>query len=81
MSIVCVLILWEIFGRFNEDISLLTKAIRNGDGKALFARFVRPRHPPGHRGSRPRFARTRLRPPAPDLPHAPLPQPYAADED
>ena len=33
----------EMLGRFNEDISLLTKAIRNGDGDALFEQFTRTR--------------------------------------
>src|SRR5674536_20800 len=33
----------EMIGRFNEDISLLTKAIRNGDGDALFEQFTRTR--------------------------------------
>ncbi len=33
----------EMLGRFNEDISLLTKAIRSGDGEALFEHFTRTR--------------------------------------
>ncbi len=33
----------EMLGRFNEDISALTKAIRNGDGDALFEQFTRTR--------------------------------------
>ena len=33
----------EMLGRFNEDVSALTKAIRNGDGEALFEHFTRTR--------------------------------------
>jgi cyclohexadieny/prephenate dehydrogenase len=33
----------EMLGRFNEDISALTKAIRRGDGEALFEQFTRTR--------------------------------------
>jgi cyclohexadieny/prephenate dehydrogenase len=33
----------EMLGRFNEDISALTKAIRKGDGDALFEQFTRTR--------------------------------------
>ncbi|MBV9556161.1 MAG: prephenate/arogenate dehydrogenase family protein [Pseudolabrys sp.] len=33
----------EMLGRFNEDISTLTKAIRKGDGDALFEHFTRTR--------------------------------------
>lgn len=33
----------EMLGRFNEDISVLTRAIRDGDGKALFDLFTRTR--------------------------------------
>ncbi len=33
----------EMLGRFNEDISSLTKAIRKGDGDALFDHFTRTR--------------------------------------
>ena len=55
----------EMLGRFNEDISLLTKAIRNGDGKALFDHFdAHARHPQGHRRYRPGFAGAGFRPPA-----------------
>ena len=31
----------EMLGRFNEDLSLLTRAIRNGDGDTLFDLFTR----------------------------------------
>ena len=33
----------EMLGRFNEDIASLTRAIRRGDGDALFAHFARTR--------------------------------------
>ena len=33
----------EMLGRFNEDLSLLTRAIRNGDGDTLFDLFTRTR--------------------------------------
>jgi cyclohexadieny/prephenate dehydrogenase len=33
----------EMLGRFNEDIAALTKAIRKGDGEALFEHFTRTR--------------------------------------
>ena len=33
----------EMLGRFNEDLAQLTRAIRNGDGDALFDRFTRTR--------------------------------------
>lgn len=33
----------EMLGRFNEDVSALTKAIRHGDGDALFEHFTRTR--------------------------------------
>jgi cyclohexadieny/prephenate dehydrogenase len=71
----------EMLGRFNEDISLLTKAIRNGDGDALFDHFVRTRAirkgiiEIGQDSPAPDFGR-----PHPDL-HGPLPKPYAADGD
>ncbi len=72
----------EMLGRFNEDISLLTKAIRNGDGKTLFEHFARTRAirkgivDIGQDSPSPDFGR-----PHPDLPHEPLPKPYAADQD
>ncbi len=71
----------EMLGRFNEDISLLTKAIRNGDGKALFAHFVRTRAirqgivDIGQDSASPDFGR-----PHPGLPHSALPKPYASDD-
>ena len=33
----------EMLGRFNEDVAALTKAIRRGDGDALFDHFARTR--------------------------------------
>jgi len=71
----------EMLGRFNEDISLLAKAIRNGDGKALFEQFTRTRAirkgivDIGQDSAVPDFGR-----PHPDLPHAPLPKPYAGED-
>jgi len=71
----------EMLGRFNEDISLLTKAIRKDDGDALFEHFTRTRAirkgivQIGQDSPAPDFGR-----PHPDLPHEPLPKPYAADD-
>jgi cyclohexadieny/prephenate dehydrogenase len=71
----------EMLGRFNEDISLLTKAIRNGDGKTLFEHFSRTRAirkgivDIGQDSPAPDFGRAH-----PGLPHASLPKPYASDD-
>jgi cyclohexadieny/prephenate dehydrogenase len=71
----------EMLGRFNEDISALTRAIRNGDGDTLFEHFARTRAirkgivQIGQDSPAPDFGR-----PHPDLPHTPLPKPYAAEE-
>jgi len=71
----------EVLGRFNEDISALTRAIRNGDGATLFEHFTRTRAirkgivQIGQDSPAPDFGR-----PHPALPHTPLPKPYAADE-
>jgi cyclohexadieny/prephenate dehydrogenase len=71
----------EMLGRFNEDVSLLTKAIRRGDGDALFEQFTRTRAirkgivDIGQDSAMPDFGR-----PHPDLPHTPLPKPYAAED-
>jgi cyclohexadieny/prephenate dehydrogenase len=71
----------EMLGRFNEDISALTRAIRNGDGNTLFEHFTRTRAirkgivQIGQDSPAPDFGR-----PHPDLPHAPLPKPYAAED-
>jgi cyclohexadieny/prephenate dehydrogenase len=66
----------EMLGRFNEDVSALTKAIRKGDGDALFEHFERTRAirkgivDIGQDSPTPDFGRTH-----PDLPHEPLPKP------
>ena len=70
----------EMLGRFNEDVSALTKAIRKGDGDALFDHFTRTR------AIRKGIVDIGQDSPAPDFgrPHsglAPLPKPYAADGD
>jgi cyclohexadieny/prephenate dehydrogenase len=71
----------EMLGRFNEDVSALTKAIRKGDGDALFERFTRTRAirkgivDIGQDSPTPDFGR-----PHPDLPHEPLPKPYASEK-
>ena len=71
----------EMLGRFNEDISALTRAIRNGDGDTLFDHFTRTRSirkgivQIGQDSPAPDFGR-----PHPGLPHAPLPKPYAAED-
>src|SRR5712672_2520747 len=70
----------EMLGRFNEDIAILTRAIRRGDGDALFNQFSRTRAirraivEIGQDSAAPDFGR-----PHPELPHAPLPRPYAAE--
>src|SRR5215813_9716922 len=63
----------EMLGRFNEDVSALTKAIRKGDGDALFEHFERTRVirkgivEIGQDSPSPDFGR-----PHPDLPHEPM---------
>jgi cyclohexadieny/prephenate dehydrogenase len=70
----------EMLGRFNEDLSQLTRAIRRGDGETLFKQFTRTRAirrgivEIGQDSPAPDFGRAH-----PDLPHEPLPRPYAAD--
>jgi cyclohexadieny/prephenate dehydrogenase len=72
----------EMLGRFNEDVSLLTKAIRKGDGEALYEHFARTRAirkgivDIGQDSPAPDFGR-----PHPDLPHAALPKPYGSADD
>ncbi len=72
----------EMLGRFNEDVAALTKAIRRGDGDALYEQFVRTRAirkgivEIGQDSPAPDFGR-----PHPGLPPEPLPKPYAADGD
>ena len=69
----------EMLGRLNEDLSALTRAIRWGDGDALFNLFTRTRAirrgivEIGQDSETPDFGR-----PHPALP---LPRPYAADGD
>jgi cyclohexadieny/prephenate dehydrogenase len=72
----------EMLGTFNEDLSRLTRAIRRGDGQALFAHFTRTRAirrgivQIGQDSSAPDFGR-----PHPDGPAGPLPRPYALSTD
>jgi cyclohexadieny/prephenate dehydrogenase len=72
----------EMLGTFNEDLSKLTRAIRRGDGDALFAHFVRTRAirrgivEIGQDSPTPDFGRAH-----PDLPVEPLPRPYAVSSD
>jgi cyclohexadieny/prephenate dehydrogenase len=72
----------EMLGTFNEDLAQLTRAIRRGDGEALFEHFKRTRAirrgivDIGQDSPAPDFGR-----PHPGLPAAPLPRPYAASED
>ncbi|MGH6771312.1 MAG: prephenate/arogenate dehydrogenase family protein [Xanthobacteraceae bacterium] len=71
----------EMLGRFNEDVSLLTRAIRSGDGEALFKHFERTRAirkgivAIGQDSPAPDFGRAHS-----DLPHEPLPKPYVSDD-
>jgi cyclohexadieny/prephenate dehydrogenase len=71
----------EMLGRFNEDVSALTKAIRKGDGDALFEHFARTRAirkgivDIGQDSPAPDFGR-----PHPELPHEPMPKPYASEK-
>src|SRR3569623_1269294 len=71
----------EILGRFTEDLQALSRAIRNGDGAHLFEQFTRTRAirkgivQIGQDSPAPDFGR-----PHPDLPHTPLPTPYAAED-
>ena len=71
----------EMLGRFNEDVSALTRAIRRGDGDALFDHFTRTRAirkgivDIGQDLPAPDFGR-----PHPGLAPEPLPRPYAAED-
>jgi cyclohexadieny/prephenate dehydrogenase len=71
----------EMLGRFNEDVAALTRAIRRGDGEALFEHFTRTRAirrgivAAGQDSPAPDFGR-----PHPELPRRPLLPPYAADD-
>jgi cyclohexadieny/prephenate dehydrogenase len=70
----------EMLGTFNEDLSKLTRAIRRGDGDALFEHFARTRAirrgivQIGQDSAAPDFGRTH-----PALPDGPVPKPYASD--
>jgi len=70
----------EMLGRFQEDLAGLTRAIRRGDGETLFQQFSRTRAirrgivEIGQDSPAPDFGRAHR-----DLPHEPLPRPYAAD--
>jgi cyclohexadieny/prephenate dehydrogenase len=72
----------EMLGTFSEDLSQLTRAIRRGDGDALFEHFTRTRAirrgivQIGQDSAAPDFGR-----PHPDLPVEPLPRPYAVSSD
>ena len=72
----------EMLGTFSEDLAKLTRAIRRGDGEALFDHFTRTRAirrgivQIGQDSAAPDFGR-----PHPDLPAEPLPRPYAVSED
>jgi len=72
----------EMLGTFNEDLATLTRAIRRGDGDALFAHFARTRAirrgivEIGQDSAAPDFGRAH-----PDLPAEPLPRPYALSGD
>jgi cyclohexadieny/prephenate dehydrogenase len=70
----------EMLGAFQEDLSRLTRAIRRGDGDALFEHFTRTRAIRrgivniGQDSAAPDFGR-----PHGSLPQVPMPKPQAAD--
>jgi cyclohexadieny/prephenate dehydrogenase len=72
----------EMLARFNDDLAALTRAIRAGDGKTLFEHFTRTRAirrgivDIGQDSAAPDFGRPHAR-----LPDAPLPRPYASNDD
>jgi cyclohexadieny/prephenate dehydrogenase len=72
----------EMLSRFNEDLSALTRAMRSGDGQALFDHFTRTRAirrgivEIGQDSPAPDFGRAH-----PGLPADPIPRPYAADNE
>lgn len=63
----------EMLGRFNEDLSMLQRAVRNGDGQALEAMFTRTRAirrsiiNAGQETAAPDFGRPHDAPPVPPL--------------
>jgi cyclohexadieny/prephenate dehydrogenase len=72
----------EVLGRFNEDLSTLTRAVRNGDAETLYNTFAE------RRAIRRGMIQFNLDSPAPDFrqpeskPKAdPMPRPYAASND
>jgi cyclohexadieny/prephenate dehydrogenase len=71
----------EMLDTFNEDLSRITRAVRRGDGEALFEHFTRTRAirrsivQIGQDSPAPDFGR-----PHPDLPVEPLPRPYAVSD-
>jgi cyclohexadieny/prephenate dehydrogenase len=71
----------EVLGRFNEDLSALTRAVRNGDANTLYNVFAE------RRAIRRGMSYFTLDAPAPDFQNAegkpkadPIPRPYAADD-
>ena len=72
----------EMLGTFNEDLAKLTRAIRRGDGEALFEHFSRTRAirrgiiTLGQDSAAPDFGRKHA-----PLPGAPIARPYAVDGD
>jgi cyclohexadieny/prephenate dehydrogenase len=72
----------EMLGRFSEDLSALTRAMRQGDGQTLYDHFARTRAirrgivEIGQDSPAPDFGRAH-----PGLPAEPLPRPYAADNE
>jgi cyclohexadieny/prephenate dehydrogenase len=72
----------EMLGTFNEDLSRLTRAIRRGDGEALFEHFSRTRAirrgvvDIGQDSAAPDFGRAH-----PALPADRLPRPYAVTDE
>jgi cyclohexadieny/prephenate dehydrogenase len=72
----------EMLARFNQDVATLTEAMQRGDGAALLEHFTRTRAirkgiiAIGQDSPAPDFGR-----PHPELPHQPLPRPYAVDTD
>jgi cyclohexadieny/prephenate dehydrogenase len=71
----------EMLGTFNEDLSKLTRAIRRGDGTALFEHFTQTRAirrgivEIGQDSATPDFGRAHA-----PLPWASVPRPYASDD-
>jgi cyclohexadieny/prephenate dehydrogenase len=72
----------EMLGTFSEDLAKLTRAIRRGDGDALFEHFTRTRAirrgivSMGQDSAAPDFGRKHA-----PLPIAPIARPYASDDD